>query len=352
MHTQAAKFLLKNATPEARQWPCFLAPTGAGKTARAAEVARDLGLPLEVLLPGTALPEDILGLPQTVRGRTVWTLPEWAARAAKEPVLIFIDELDKARPETHGALLTLMSGLEVRGHKLHPDTRILAAMQPVDRAEWLSTETGRALSARLVFLTLSYDRARHAKAWGLDAASLDALFGVEPEPVPPVLPVISDRQVSALTHFLSVARKEERDLLPIIVRGMVGERADAVLKAWGERTALSPQAVVAAIVEDPSIVHGLSVQEAVALAPIALIEGTPKAWAAIMHHIGMRGTLEDWQAAVKSFYQAVEDAAGGKDRVTIFRADPSSEEETLQAVVEEAIALAKVVKDREEKEGK
>lgn len=336
--SSAALHVLQRTRPECRQWPALIGPTGAGKTARANELARELGLPLAVLLPGTALPEDILGLPAVKSGRTLWSLPDWAAAAAERPHLLLVDELDKARPETIGALLTLLSGLQVRGVALHPDTRIVCALQPVDRAEWLATESGRAMSARLVYLPTGYDRDRVAAEWGVDPAALAAAAGTAPAVELPTLPVVSDRQLSALPALVAGAPEPVREL---IARGVAGERAPALLAllAAAERAAVTPAAVVAAAVKDPSVLDGLTVPELVALAGPALIEGTPAVVRGVLERIGRRGTAEDWAAAVRSMPEAVDAAAAGADEATVLRADPRADEEQAEALAAELAAM-------------
>lgn len=319
LSTRVALTVAQNAPAAARQWPCFVGPTGAGKTARAAAIAAALNRQLHVLLPGTSLPEDLLGLPAVKAGVTNWTVPEWARSAASVPSVILIDELDKARPETHGALLTMLSSLQVRDVHLHKDTIFIAAMQPVDRAEWLSTETGRALSARLCFVPVAYDRARTAAAWGCDAAALAAAAGEEPAPQPPTLPVISDRQLEALAALFAATKDSE--VRKAIAAGIAGERGQALLELWesGQRAAVAPEDVARALIDEPSLVESMSVPELVALAPHALIHGTPEVLARVCEEIGKRGTREDWAKAIESLSPGVDAAAGGADEVYVFR---------------------------------
>lgn len=317
-----AVFILRTSPETARQWPCFIGPTGAGKTARARQIADALCMRLVTLLPATCLPEDILGLPRVEGGRTVWSLPDWAATAQSEPCLIFIDEADKARTETVGALLTLMSGLSVRDVSLHPATKIIVAMQPVDRAEFLSTETGRAFAARLVFLPVSYDRARIASMFGIDADALTAAAGSEPAPELPVLPVISDRQLEAAMTFCNAAPDAETRYRAVY--GIAGERTDALLAAWesaAQTAVITPLQVREAILDDPSIAGTMSVPELVAYAPTFWVEGCPRSFRLVMEEIAKRGTVDDWSTAVRSVPLACRaelEALGGE--AEIFRA--------------------------------
>ncbi len=136
--------------------PCLVAETGEGKTARVRELADMKKLPMFVILPATEEPTDLLGYPRPEEYEGIpvirHLLREELLLAVEQPCLIFIDELDKAREETHAALLTLLASREVRGRKLHEESLVVCAMQPVDRGIFLATKTGEALSARLVFL--------------------------------------------------------------------------------------------------------------------------------------------------------------------------------------------------------
>ncbi len=148
---------------------CFVAPPGAGKTARVVAFAEKIGYELKPLLLATMAEEDILGLPSIHGNHTLHSLPEWAS--ADKPVVLFLDELDKATTERQAAVLTLLTQRTIHGYKLHPETIIVAAMQPLeDRSEWLATATGQALAERLVFVPLPSDRSYLAQKYGLHRA--------------------------------------------------------------------------------------------------------------------------------------------------------------------------------------
>lgn len=321
---KVASFILRHTPEAARQWPCFLGPTGAGKTARARAIAAELGLRMVTLLPATSLPEDILGLPVVKDEETLWTLTDWAKASREEPCLIFIDEADKARPETVGALLTLMSGLQVRDVALHPATRILVAMQPVDRAEFLSTETGRAFAARMVFVPVQYDRARIAAMFGLDAAALASAAGKEPPVELPTLPVISDRQLEAIFTFCAAA--DDPEMRHQVVYGIAGERVSSLLAVWETAAAsavITPAQVRDALVADKTIADTMTVPELVSYAPLMFVYGCPRSFRVVMQAVAMRGTPDDWSAAVRAIPVAcrelLETAAAG-EAPEIFRA--------------------------------
>ena len=77
---------------------------------------------------------DLLGLPDNrdveVNGRkaTTWNAPDWLVQACTEPVVLFLDEVDRATPEVRQGLFELTDSRKINGWHLHPETRILAAV--------------------------------------------------------------------------------------------------------------------------------------------------------------------------------------------------------------------------------
>lgn len=154
--------------------PCFYGESGSGKTARAFKLAQAMKLPLKTLILSACLPEDIGGVLRAEGQFSVWKVPDWV----NTPSMLFLDELDKAREDSTAAILSLLTSREIHGEKLHPDTVILCAMQPVDASEFRSTETGKALAARLLWLPVGQSfSARFGEAY----SSMDRI------PAPPPL---------------------------------------------------------------------------------------------------------------------------------------------------------------------
>ncbi len=70
---------------------------GIGKSAIVEEFAEEVGLECVSLLSSQLAPEDIIGVPQIVDGRSVFCPPRMIARS--EPYCLFLDELSACSQE-------------------------------------------------------------------------------------------------------------------------------------------------------------------------------------------------------------------------------------------------------------
>ena len=89
---------------------------------------------------------DIIGLPELVDGVTRFAPVDWLLRACSEPVVLFLDELNRATMEVQQCAFQLVLDRELNGHKLHPETRIYAAINA--GSEYQVNEMGPALQRR------------------------------------------------------------------------------------------------------------------------------------------------------------------------------------------------------------
>ena len=77
---------------------------------------------------------DLLGLPDTadteINGRkaTTWNAPDWLVTACEQPVMLFLDEVDRATQEVRQGLFELTDSRKLNGWHLHADTLIVAAV--------------------------------------------------------------------------------------------------------------------------------------------------------------------------------------------------------------------------------
>ncbi|MDB4337676.1 AAA family ATPase [bacterium] len=103
-------------------------PTGIGKSHLVHAIGSEMELPVVDRRLSQMSEGDMVGLPELVDGTTRFCPPDWYARACKEPVVLFMDELNRATPEVIQAAFQIVLDRELNGHKLHPDTRVFAAV--------------------------------------------------------------------------------------------------------------------------------------------------------------------------------------------------------------------------------
>ena len=111
-------------------------PHGIGKSNLVAQIAADvyvagsdtLGLPLIDRRLAQMTEGDIIGLPELVDGVTRFCPVDWLLRACREPVLLFLDEINRATIEVQQCAFQLVLDRELNGNQLHPETRIFCAI--------------------------------------------------------------------------------------------------------------------------------------------------------------------------------------------------------------------------------
>lgn len=79
---------------------------GIGKSSIVENFAESLGLPCVSLLGSQLAPEDIIGVPQIIDGKSVFCPPRMIAR--KEPYCLFLDELNACSQEVQKAFYNLI----------------------------------------------------------------------------------------------------------------------------------------------------------------------------------------------------------------------------------------------------
>lgn len=71
---------------------------------------------------------DMIGLPSTDGETTRFNPPDWYKLACRVPCVLFLDEINRATPEVMQAAFQIVLDRELNGHKLHPLTRVFAAV--------------------------------------------------------------------------------------------------------------------------------------------------------------------------------------------------------------------------------
>ncbi|WP_216216471.1 AAA family ATPase [Amycolatopsis aidingensis] len=132
--------------------PVFLwgAP-GIGKSALVRQFAATLGLDCVSLLGTQLAPEDLIGVPQIVAGRSRFCPPEHIAREA--PYCLFLDELNAASPDVQKAFYSLILDRRIGSYELPPGSVVIGAgNRATDQA--LARPMASALVNRLVHIHL------------------------------------------------------------------------------------------------------------------------------------------------------------------------------------------------------
>lgn len=107
---------------------------GIGKSEVVYKFARDNNLPVVERRASQMTEGDLLGLPDNrdceIAGKksTTWNAPDWLVVACTQPVVLFLDEVDRATLEVRQGIFELTDSRKINGWKLHPDTLIFAAV--------------------------------------------------------------------------------------------------------------------------------------------------------------------------------------------------------------------------------
>jgi hypothetical protein len=107
---------------------------GVGKSEVVYQIAADRNLPVVERRASQMTEGDLLGLPDTadtsINGRkaTTWNAPDWLVTACEQPVMLFLDEVDRATQEVRQGLFELTDSRKINGWHLHPETLIVAAV--------------------------------------------------------------------------------------------------------------------------------------------------------------------------------------------------------------------------------
>ena len=101
---------------------------GIGKSELVYQTAQNLGLPIVERRASQMTEGDLLGLPKVEKGITKWLPPEWLHIACTKPVVLFLDEVDRATMEVRQGIFELCDSRKIAGQILHPDTIIFAAV--------------------------------------------------------------------------------------------------------------------------------------------------------------------------------------------------------------------------------
>ena len=156
---------------------------GIGKSQILTRYFKSKGMPVKTLFLGQMSdPGDLLGLPNKDEktGKTVFMPPYWFPVDGK-PIVLFLDEINRARPEILQTVMDLVLNLKLAGRELPEGSRIIAAGN--DGEEYQLTDLDPALVSRFNIYTFRptvEDWLLWATRTGLDERILN-FIGANPE---------------------------------------------------------------------------------------------------------------------------------------------------------------------------
>lgn len=101
---------------------------GIGKSEVVYQIADRMGLPVVERRASQMTEGDLIGMPKVDGNVTSWLPPEFYHKACLQPVVLFLDELDRALPEVRQGFFELADSRKLSGYKLHEGTRLFAAV--------------------------------------------------------------------------------------------------------------------------------------------------------------------------------------------------------------------------------
>ena len=105
---------------------------GIGKSCVVYQTAEGLGLPVVERRASQMTEGDLVGLPTIEGNSTCFNPPDWFKTACDRPVVLFLDEVDRATLEVRQGIFELTDSRKLNGHTLHKDTLVFAAVNGGD----------------------------------------------------------------------------------------------------------------------------------------------------------------------------------------------------------------------------
>lgn len=124
------KKLLRNVSPEVVV--SIRGRHAVGKSEAVAQFAAEMGLPLQMRRLSQMTEGDLLGLPSEVKTSggskaTTFNPCEWFIEACEKPMVLFLDERNRALDAVKQAIFEICDSRQFYGHKLHAQTRVIIA---------------------------------------------------------------------------------------------------------------------------------------------------------------------------------------------------------------------------------
>jgi len=101
---------------------------GVGKSELVYQIAHGLDMPVVERRASQMTEGDLLGLPVIEGETTTWMAPDWFQEACNVPVVLFLDEIDRATLEVRQGIFELTDSRKLNGYHLHDGTLIFGAV--------------------------------------------------------------------------------------------------------------------------------------------------------------------------------------------------------------------------------
>ena len=108
---------------------------GVGKSQVVYQIAKNMELPVVERRASQMTEGDLVGLPSIDGDRTSFNPPDWFKVACEEPVVLFLDEVDRAVQEVRQGIFELTDSRKLNGHHLHAETVVFAAVNGGEHGE-------------------------------------------------------------------------------------------------------------------------------------------------------------------------------------------------------------------------
>jgi len=108
---------------------------GIGKSTVVYQYADSINMPIVERRASQMTEGDLVGLPSIEDSSTQFNPPDWFKQACDEPVVLFLDEVDRATLEVRQGIFELTDSRKLNGHVLHPDTLVFAAVNGGEHGE-------------------------------------------------------------------------------------------------------------------------------------------------------------------------------------------------------------------------
>ena len=285
-------------------------PTGIGKSQVARAMAAHFELPFVDVRLSTMSEGDVGGYPDIEgmkeSGIMTFCMPSWFMRACNEPVVLMLDEMNRALPGVQQSAFQIVLDRELGNdkdgvpHRLHPDTRVFAAVNA--GAEYDVNEIDPALLRRFWVCDLepsTEDWLAWAGENGVDEVIIEFIrqnpmhLRVDPSEVEPGTvcpnPASWDRLSQSLTHAGMVLENlsgKRPEGLYAIATGFVGVEAAISLSDYvqNRERVIKAEDILDNWEETKSRVEDLIASEATAIVERLKKNCTDEAWNAEQAH--------------------------------------------------------------------